>query len=206
MDLEKQTRKKAMRQKLLELRRALGEEARAEKSQYIQNRFLALPEFRQAGQVMFFLNFNSEVATTELVEKALALGKKVALPRCTPGRVLLPLEVRDIEADTEAGTLGIREPKAGLFQIEPSALDLIVVPGVGFDRNGNRLGFGGGYYDRFLKKLRPSTPRVALAFACQVSEELPVEEFDERITLLVTEYEVCRFALEESDYARNRKN
>ena len=195
MNEEQQALKKAVRQRCLEKRSALGEAARKDKSLLIQRNFLALPEFEQARNVMLFLNFRDEVETTALAEAVLAGGKTLALPRCAPGQVLLTLAVGNLTEDTEPGTWGIREPKIGLKQVEPLSLDLLVVPGLGFDRRGNRLGYGGGYYDRFLKKIGHLTPRIALAFACQVVLEIPVEETDERIDLLVTEDGVMRFTV-----------
>jgi 5-formyltetrahydrofolate cyclo-ligase len=97
------------------------------------------------------------------------------------------------------GTFGILEPTAELRelpprQVLPSQIDLALVPGVVFDRQGNRLGYGRGFYDRLLRQLPREVLRVGLAFECQVVEELPVEPHDERMDWLVTEAGVRRFA------------
>ena len=194
MEENQKALKAAVRQKCLELRRALGEENRKHKSLRIRQNFLALPEFLQAQTVMLFLNFQDEVETTALAEAVLTGGKKLVLPRCAPGRVLLPLVVRDVELDTEPGMWGIREPRAALDEVDPFEIDLLAVPGVAFDMEGGRLGYGGGYYDRFLQRLSSLTPRAALAFACQVVERVPVEEGDQRVDMLVTEDGVYRFS------------
>lgn len=194
MNEEYSSLKAAERQRCLDRRAALSEKARKSKSGMIQRKILALPEFQRAQTVMLFLNFRDEVETTAIAEAVLAERKRLVLPRCAPGRLLLPLEVRDLERDIEAGMWGIREPKPTLNRVESLAIEFIVVPGLGFDLQGNRLGYGGGYYDRFLPKLSPLTPRAALAFACQVIEQAPVGEGDEKITMLITEDEVYRFA------------
>jgi len=93
----------------------------------------------------------------------------------------------------ESGAWEIREPKLVNGEVKPSEIDLIIVPGAGFDLQGNRLGYGGGFYDRFFMLLNPLTPRVALGFQCQVIEQVPVDKHDIKMTMLITENEVYRF-------------
>jgi len=193
MSEDKPQLKAEVRKSCLAQRAALGEKERESKSLIIQQKLQDLPEFQQAHTVMSFLNFRDEVETTALAEAMIAGKKKLVLPCCAPHGILLPSEVRDLAVDLESGAWDIREPKLTCERVEPSAIDLIIVPGAGFDLQGNRLGYGGGFYDRFFMLLNPLTPRVALSFQCQVIEQVPVDKHDFKMTMLITENEVYRF-------------
>ncbi|MGI6119454.1 MAG: 5-formyltetrahydrofolate cyclo-ligase [Desulfosporosinus sp.] len=185
--------KDKVRQTCLYQRASLGEKERKAKSIIIQRRLLDLSEFLLAQTVMLFLNFREEVETTALAEATIERKKRLILPRCAAHGVLLPIEVRDLKKDIEPGSYGIREPKLTLGVVEPSEIDLIIVPGSGFDLQGNRLGYGGGYYDRFLMALNPLTLKVALGFECQIMPQIPVDKNDVKMTMLITEKGVYKF-------------
>ncbi len=185
--------KAEVRQACLYRRTSLGEKERKRKSVIIQQKLMDLPEFQLAQTVMLFLDFREEVETTAMAEATIACKKKLVLPRCAPHGILLPIEVRDLIQDIEPGAYGIREPKLTLGVVEPSEIDLITVPGSGFDLQGNRLGYGGGYYDRFFMLLNPLTPRIALGFECQVIEQVPTDKHDAKMTMLITEKKVYNF-------------
>ncbi|WP_041484075.1 5-formyltetrahydrofolate cyclo-ligase [Desulfitobacterium metallireducens] len=186
--------KRAAREIALGLRSVLTREEHEEKSRKIHSIITALEEFQKARTVMSFLNFRDEVDTTLLAEKIIESGKHLILPRCAPEGVLIPAEINDLRIDIEPGKWGIREPKKeNLVTANPEDIDLILIPGAAFDRQGNRLGYGGGYYDRFLNRLRPETPKIALAFACQILPEVPVDPYDLRIDALVTEEGILWF-------------
>ncbi|MDR3288397.1 MAG: 5-formyltetrahydrofolate cyclo-ligase [Peptococcaceae bacterium] len=185
--------KKKIRTAVLERRSALSEEERRQKSELIRRRVTALPEYRQSRTIMLFLNFNDEVDTSLLAADVLADGKTLVLPRCAPEKVLIPAVVHDLNGDVGPGVWGIREPLAERTAvIEPTALDLVIVPGVAFDVRGRRLGYGGGYYDRFLPRLSRNTPLWGMAFACQMVEQVPAAAHDQAVSLLVTERAVIR--------------
>ncbi|MHB8072997.1 5-formyltetrahydrofolate cyclo-ligase [Desulfosporosinus fructosivorans] len=194
MSEDQQSLKTEVRQACLCQRTSLGEKERKSKSEIIQRKLMDLPEFKLAQTVMLFLNFREEVETTAMAEATLASKKKLVLPRCAPHSILLPIEVRDLIQDIEPGTYGIREPKLTLGVVEPSEIDLIIVPGSGFDLQGNRLGYGGGYYDRFFMLLNPLTPRIALGFECQIIPQVPVGKHDALMTMLITENGVYNFS------------
>ncbi|KLU60131.1 putative 5-formyltetrahydrofolate cyclo-ligase [Peptococcaceae bacterium CEB3] len=187
-------RKKEVRALALNRRAALPEDERRLKSRQIQSLVTALPEYRQARTVMLFLNFRDEAETTGLAVQALAEGKSLVLPRCAPGGLLIPAFIGNLDRDVEPGMWGIREPKKdSLAEADPKTVDFVLVPGAAFDRQGNRLGYGGGYYDRFFARLRPTAARVAIGFAIQVVPEVPVDQHDQKIDILVTEEGVERF-------------
>lgn len=186
--------KRELREKVLSFRAALTEEERSLKSQTIHSIVTQTREFQEAKTIMLFLNFRDEVATTELAQQVLDLEKRLILPRCAPKRVLIPALINDLEQDIEPGMWGIREPKReGLQEVDPNEIDCIFVPGAAFDKSGNRLGYGGGFYDRFFERVKEEVPRIALTFHCQVVDKVPVEVYDKKVTMLVTEQGIMRF-------------
>jgi 5-formyltetrahydrofolate cyclo-ligase len=190
--------KKSLREKVLALRTELSLDERRKKSRMIQDRLISTQEFQEARTVMLFLNFRDEVETSDIAQTVIDLGKTLVLPRCAPKGIILPALIRNLDTDIEPGTWGIREPKKeNLQQVNPLDIDCVIVPGAAFDREGYRLGYGGGYYDRFFERLNKCTPKIALAFSCQVVPKVPVEPFDKKIDLLITEEGVIRFQKEQ---------
>ena len=185
-------RKRDLRAEIARRIAALGEEERATGSRAVARRLLALPEFRRALAVMLFAGMPDEVDTAPVIAAALEAGKRVGLPRCRPGtREIEVVEVRDPERDLAPGTYDIREP-VGASLIAPEDLDLVVVPGRAFDRRGNRLGRGAGYYDRFLAGAASRAVRVALCFHCQLVEDVPAGDTDVPVDIVVTDRELVR--------------
>lgn len=185
--------KNVMRKVCLNRRAALEPEERAAKSLLIQQKLYGLKEFQEAKTVMSFLDFRQEVETTSIAELLIDQKKKLVLPRVAEHGIMIPLVVRDLEADIEPGAWGIREPKLCNEEVDPSEIDLVIIPGAGFDLTGNRIGYGGGFYDRFFMRLNPSVPKIALAFHTQVIEQVPCDKHDSKITVLVTEDDVYDF-------------
>lgn len=148
-----------------------------------------LDAYRRAGRLMTYVAFKKEVQTETIIREALSQGKQVAVPLCSkPERRLIASRLLDFPGDLAAGTWGIPEPRPeALRPLDPKTLDLVLVPGVGFDRQGYRLGYGGGYYDRFLRRLAPGCLCVGLAFSLQVVDELPREHHDRPVDLVITE-------------------
>ncbi len=181
--------KRALRRDVIARRDALSERDRAAASLAIADRVAALPEAREARSAMAFWSFGSEVDTAPLIEHWVAGGKTVALPRIE-GSDVEPVAFVPGDPTTET-SFGAMEPAEGRL-LDPSELDLVIVPGVAFDRSGNRVGYGAGYYDRFLRRTRPGVPAVAIAFAAQVVPEVPTGGTDRRVDAIVTEAEVIR--------------
>jgi 5-formyltetrahydrofolate cyclo-ligase len=184
--------KRDIRRSVLAARDALGEAESVARSTAIHQRFLTLPEVRDGGVVMGFWSFGSEVATLPLLEALHARGARVCLPRIEDGDlVAAAYEPGDPLRET---SFGAREPAAGTI-LAPEAIDRVVTPGVAFDRFGHRIGYGGGFYDRFLPRTRRGVPRIAIAFDLQIlPEELPVGSFDLGVDVIVTETETIRCA------------
>lgn len=186
--------KQSIRKEIFALRDSLTGGEILEKSRGIAGQLVRLPFYQKEKYrtIMFFVSFRSEVETREMIEESLARGKRVLVPKSLPEeRVLVPSQLLDFEKDLVPGYYDIPEPHPeALRPVEPSEIDLLIVPGVAFDLQGNRLGYGGGYYDRFFERLRPGVPLVALAFELQIIPRVPVEPWDRRMDWLVTEERV----------------
>ncbi|HBE72410.1 MAG TPA: 5-formyltetrahydrofolate cyclo-ligase [Planctomycetaceae bacterium] len=159
-------------------------------SQQIVERFMGLPEYAKSQTVMFYIDVRDEVRTRHALPAALESGKRIVIPYCVDGELeLFHLESMD---ELDIGMYKILEPKADLREVAakrlgPSDLDLIMVPGVAFDRNGGRTGHGKGYYDKLLEHAPATTPLVALAFECQMFAEIPCESHDIYMDKVVTQ-------------------
>jgi 5-formyltetrahydrofolate cyclo-ligase len=181
--------KRALRREVLAVRDALPPEDRRARSEAIAPRFLALPEVADAGTVMAFWSFGSEVDTAPLIERLLADGRTTAMPRIE-GTHVVPVAYRPGDEVRET-SFGAFEPLEGRV-LDATDLDLVVVPGVAFDDAGRRVGYGGGFYDRLLPGLRPGVPAIALAFSVQLVPEVPTGGMDSRVDAIVTEGKVIR--------------
>ena len=150
-------------------------------------------EFRRSQIIMVFLSLPRETDTSSLVLRAWRDRKRVLAPKVTwEQRRMLPIEIRSLSDDLSESPLGIREPAQGM-PIPVADIDLVVVPGLGFDKKGNRIGRGRGFYDRFLA--HPDWHGVAcgLALEEQVVSDVPVSEHDIPVDMLVTQERVRRF-------------
>ncbi|HUP82463.1 MAG TPA: 5-formyltetrahydrofolate cyclo-ligase [Pirellula sp.] len=180
--------KTAIRKQAHENRR--GQSEKDSVSNAIVDRFMNLPEYHSAKTIMFYVDVRDEVRTRQALPAALESGKTIVVPYCVDGELeLFWLENMD---ELELGMYRILEPKNELRIVEskrpqPTDLDLVMVPGVAFDRNGGRTGHGKGYYDKLLQHARLDAPLIALAFECQIFEKIPAESHDIYMDKIVTE-------------------
>lgn len=183
-----QTDRAALRATILTQRDQLPPLQRQEKSRAITTRLLELPAFQDAGLVMAYVGFRSEVETWPLLLACLAMGKQLAVPRTMVAtKRLIPCLLADPGQDLAPGYCGIPEPRPTLPEADPGAIDVVIVPGSVFDAAGGRMGYGGGYYDRFLQHDAPQAIRIGLAFDLQLVEHAPLEPHDQRMHCLITE-------------------
>jgi len=187
------------REHLLKVKQRLREEVRARRrslesgeefSRRICRRLAGLPEYVAARTVLYYVGVRSEVHTFELLDEAWRQGKRVVAPYCVHGQIEPLLVLR--REDLVPRTFGIPEPDPKLLsrpdrRVSPEELDLVVVPGLAFDRRGDRLGRGKGYYDRLLHRVRPDTLLVALAYECQIVESIPRLPHDVPMDKVITE-------------------
>lgn len=178
-------RKKELRREMLALRRALSDDEVEKKSHLLTEEILALPQYKKAKRIMAFLAMKGESNLDELITRALAEGKEVYIPVCLPERKMEAGRLLSMD-HFERGPLGLRNLPKGYDVAEPEAMDLVLIPAVACDREGNRLGMGAGYYDRYLSRV-PVEKRIAALWDFQVVEAIPSEPFDEPVAGIVTD-------------------
>lgn len=160
-------------------------------SQDICAKFMALPAYGRAKAVMFYIDVRSEVRTRHALPAALTQGKKIIVPWCNDQGELELFHLESMD-ELAVGMYKILEPtpvlrKLPAKQVAAADLDLVMVPGVAFDRRGARMGHGKGYYDKLLQHARPDAPLVALAFECQLFAEIPTDSHDVFMDAIITE-------------------
>ena len=166
--------KKELRQKIRLQKREMTEEQIQTASEKLGELFAASPLYQQAKTIYGYLPYNQEVRTVPMLQRALDEGKRVAVPKCY-GDEMRFIFLDDL-SQVESGYCGIPEPIAdGPVADDPTAL--VLMPGLAFTERGERMGYGGGFYDRFLAA-EPNHPTLALCYAFQMVEHIPTEEFD----------------------------
>jgi len=178
-----------VRKGVLRARMSLAPAFVEEKSRIIIDKIISLDPYVRARSLMVYVDFRNEVQTAGLVLHALAAGKRVSVPITdVVGKKLTPSSLLSYPGDLAPGSWGILEPRPECVRpVEPGDLDLVVVPGVAFDPGGNRLGYGGGFYDRFLPRTRPGTVYLAPAFEVQLVEDVFPGPHDVPVHIIVTE-------------------
>jgi 5-formyltetrahydrofolate cyclo-ligase len=183
-----QERKKQLREQAHANRNAQAD--KDELSRVILDRFTALPEYAAARVVMYYVDVRSEVRTRHYLPEALRHDKTIIVPYCVDGELeLFHLTSMD---ELSVGMYKILEPRPELRNLpekrfRPEQLDLVMVPGVAFDRSGARMGHGFGYYDKLLQHARADAPLIALAFECQLFPEIPTQAHDIFMDRIITE-------------------
>lgn len=150
----------------------------------IEQSLFALPEIAAARTILLFYSFGSEVATAGMADRVVSEGKRLLLPYLE-GQVMEAAEVQRGDELVPTG-YGPKEPVRRL-PVNPEDVDLVITPGLAFDRRGHRLGYGAGYYDLYLARLDPRAARIGVAFSVQVVDRVPAGPKDVAVDLLVTD-------------------
>lgn len=181
--------KKDLRNHLICLRKQKSKQFIFKKSEKISENLNRIEEFQNASHILFYVSFNGEVHTHTLIKKALSSNKKVYVPILETKNYTLTISKLHQFTDLIPGTYGILEPKKEKRNsIHLKQIETIIVPGVGFDHKGHRLGQGGGYYDWLLT--RTNATSIGLAFEFQIKKTIPVEPHDQQVDFIVTEKRV----------------
>ena len=170
--------KKELRKEILYLRDNL--EDRYNKSMFIKNKLLDLDIYKESKAIALYFSMKSEVDTKELIKESLLLGKKVLLPRIINKNKMIFIEIND-NTEYERNSFGVMEP----IGEEYKDIDLIIVPGVAFDKNNNRLGYGRGYYDKYLSN--KDIYKIGICYSEQLIDKIEVEEHDIKMDLIITD-------------------
>jgi 5-formyltetrahydrofolate cyclo-ligase len=179
--------KAALRARMRATRAGLPAGERAAAAAAVEATLFRLPELAGAGTVLAFASFGSEIPTAAILDRLARGGKRVVVPFLVEGA----MEAAPAGGPTVVTSYGAQEP-ADRTAVDPSTIDAVLVPGLAFDRSGGRIGYGGAYFDRYLRRIPPSSPRIAVGFGGQLVDRVPMAEWDERVDLVVTEAGVIR--------------
>lgn len=175
--------KKELRAQFKLKRAQLSEEQINEKSQLIAEKVLNLAEFKKAKNIMCYVSKDTEVATHDLIQKILTMNKTLAVPLIIEKGMMKPAIIGDF-SELRLADFNTLQPQTGEFLEEK--IDLNLMPALAVSKTGERLGWGGGFYDRFIISNRPRL-NLVLAFDCQIVDQLPTTKFDQKVDRIITE-------------------
>ena len=186
--------KKTLRTEMLEKRAQLKANEILSKSEEIKNKLFQLEEFENANFIFSFISFKDEIHTHDIIKDTINMGKKIGVPVTIKNpRKLLVSEVKDFDNELEIGPYDILAPKKEFERIiDPKLVDLVLVPGLAFDEYGFRLGYGGGYYDRFFTEIEKNVPKIGLCFNIQIIDKVPINSYDIPVDYIITEKDIIK--------------
>ena len=185
--------KKKFRLDVIKSRSLIDSNLASDYSYQITNFVLDLPCLHSSSNIMIYLDFNHEVQTENLILNLLNLNKNVIAPITIKSeKKLLTHKISNLQSDIVVGAYGIREPNKATPLVPLDSIDAIIVPAVAYDTNGYRLGYGGGFYDRFLDKLNPNCIKIGVAFELQVFDDVPKEPHDAKLDYIITESRIIK--------------
>ena len=183
---DKSMRKQDIRKIIKRKREELNKDIKKELDSRIMNNFFDSTYINESNVIFIYVNMESEINTIDIIIKLLDMGKRVAVPKVLPGnKEMVALEIKSLLDLNESGAFGILEPDMSKKDVG-NEVDLIILPGLAFDKRGYRIGYGGGFYDRFLERYN-SIKRVSLCYNFQIIDNIPEEDFDEAIDTIITE-------------------
>jgi len=186
--------KQTLKAEIYDKRNSLSTEEIKEKSLKIKNNLLSSNEFKNSKNIMFYMSFKKEADTQRIIKELLKTKeKKILVPYIIKRDLRLHVsELKDFN-ELEPKTFGILEPKeAYTREFNPDKLDLVIVPGIAFDKTGHRIGYGYGYYDRFLKTIKKDAIKIGLCYDFQLVEKIPEEEHDVPMDIIITDKDVIK--------------
>ena len=182
--------KEKLRKMLIKRRKNLSKTEVLENSKKIEKKLFEINEFKQASTILFYVSYDNEVYTHDIIKKCLKKDKNVVVPIVNKEKKSLTLSKLELWSNLESAAYNILEPKKECIkEIPADKIDMIIIPGVGFDEQGRRIGHGKGYYDKLLKDSKHSN-HIGLAFEMQIVEKIPSEKHDIPVETIVTEKRV----------------
>ncbi|MDF2820059.1 MAG: 5,10-methenyltetrahydrofolate synthetase [Clostridiales bacterium] len=176
--------KKQIRSYIVGIKHTLDDDTLLSNSKAVTDKILSLPQYKAAEKVFIFCSINREIDTKFIIQDALANNKIIALPKVDNNEMIFH-KVKGFD-ELNDGFFGVREPSIFSPIVKYTENSIVIVPGVAFDNNLNRLGYGGGYYDRFFHK-NPKAFKVAIAHDFQILDSIKVDDHDVKVDMLVTE-------------------
>jgi len=191
--------KAELRRELLNRLHSISPEQRNEKSRKACRNLISSEQFQSASTVMMFVSLPHEVDTSEAILHAWQLGKAVAVPKVSwQQRHMIAVQINSLETGFSTSSSGLRNPTAGA-PVPFGDIDLVVTPALAFDKEGNRLGRGGCFYDRFFANPELKATRCGFSFAEQLLDSIPTADHDEAVDMLVTDEQVTYFSSQKGD-------
>lgn len=181
--------KKELREEVLNKRDKIVASDREEKDDIIISSLMNNKDYKNSKKIFIYIGFGTEINTLKYIDGFIKDGKEIYVPK-------VYLKRREIEAIRLTSLDMLERSKYGILEpindeiVDKEELDLIVVPGVAFDREGGRIGYGGGYYDKYFSRNNKTVTNIALAYDCQMVNKVPVEEHDVKVDCIITEKEV----------------
>jgi len=185
--------KKEIRKEILQKRDSINERDRKLMDEEIFNRLVNSDEYKKAKSIFAFVSFKSEVNTHKFIEYALSQGKTIGVPKIRKKEEGMEVFKIHSLSDLESGYFGVMEPIESCEKINKDNIDFILMPGAVFDEKGGRIGYGRGFYDKFLSDVKDSVPKIAIAYELQIIDSVPMEEYDIKIDGIITEKRVIKF-------------
>ena len=179
--------KKEIRNEMIKLRDAIPFENKKIKDDKIFNKLINNVDFKKANNYFLFVSFRSEIETKTIINYLIDRNKNVFVPKVV-GNIMKLYLIKSLD-DLEKGVMGIMEPRENLKELTNEKLDFILMPGLAFDNLGGRIGYGGGYYDKFLSSLDylNTVPKIAIAYKFQVINSIPMKDYDIRVDKIITD-------------------
>lgn len=178
--------KKILRKDMMNLRDSLVEDEKQKYDSIIYEKVINHKRFKEAENIFLFVSYKSEINTKGIIRNALENNKNVFVPKVN-GKVMDLYKINSLD-DLEIGFMGILEPKKDCEKFDDHDLHFILMPGLAFDNEGGRIGYGGGYYDKFLSSLddHSKIPKVAIAYDFQIISKIPMTKLDIRVDEIIT--------------------
>jgi 5-formyltetrahydrofolate cyclo-ligase len=179
--------KTAVRKMMVRRRNELAAGEVTELSQQIEENLFSCDDFLDRKRILYYLSFNKEVSTDSMISRSLMLQKKVYVPQINKSTKKMEIcQIKSLGVDMELNNFGIREPVHVPVEL-PKNIDVVVTPGLAFDRFGGRIGFGGGYYDKLFTELPKSSLLIGIAYNFQILDSLPQDFWDKKVQKIMTE-------------------
>lgn len=187
--------KEKLRSEMIEKRKKLSSDEKALKDKILREKLFATEEYQNAKTIFVYVNMKDEISTKEIIERALKDNKRVAVPKIlkNPKR-MEALEIKSIDELTCTGSFGILEPNEDVENLNLK-IDLTIVPGLAFDKECSRVGYGGGFYDKFFE-MYDKSEKIALCYSFQVVTHIDFKEYDKKVDMIITT---------QKDYIINKK-
>lgn len=179
-----------IRKEMLSKRNSMAKDEVKEKSKKITDTLKKIPVYKTSKTIMIYLNFGNEIDSSEIIKDCIDSGKTVVLPYCNhTDKSITPTKIKSMDIDLTINKMGYGQPSEdSLDPVDNSEIDLIILPGLAFDRKGFRVGFGAGYYDRFLGKMNYEATTIGLAYDYQIVDSfIKMESYDIPVDYVLTE-------------------